>query len=188
MAPIQESLSGFFEALGGVMNGILDFIEPHMPMITNIIGIGINTLFSPLFLGLKALTAVLRFFAPKKNNEETTTDSTSYSSQMSYTTSYNPETGLMEVVDGTQTSDGMAVPLVSANQDNYQRQIDLLEAKKSFAIAEAKARKLENTEGHKLEIANYDKMILKYAAAYDETLEAGNIYTTANKNKQKVDG
>ena len=42
--------------------------------------------------------------------------------------------GLMEVVDGTQESDGMAVPLVSANQDNYQRQIDLLEAKKSFAI------------------------------------------------------
>ena len=187
MAPIQESLSGFFEALGGVMNGILDFIEPHMPMITKIIGIGINTLFSPLFLGLKALTAVLKFFAPKKNNEETTTDtdSTSYSRQMSYTTSYNPETGLMEVVDGTQTSDGMAVPLIAAQQDNYDRQIDMLEAKKSFAIAEAKARGLENTEGHKLEIANYDKMLLKYAAAYDATLEAGNTYTSANKNKAK---
>ena len=185
MAPIQESLSGFFEALGGVMNGILDFIEPHMPMITKIIGIGINTLFSPLFLGLKALTAVLRFFAPKKNNEETTTDSTSYSRQMSYTTSYNPETGLMEVVDGTQTSDGMAVPLISAQQDNYERQIEMLEAKKSFAIAEAKARGLENTEGHKLEIANYDKMLLKYAAAFDATMEFGNTYTTANKDKAK---
>ena len=70
MAPIQESLSGFFEALGGVMNGILDFIEPHMPMITKILGIGINTLFAPLFLGLKALTAVLKFFAPKSKGDE----------------------------------------------------------------------------------------------------------------------
>ena len=104
---------------------------------------------------------------------------------MSYTTSYNPETGLMEVVDGTQTSDGVAVPLISAQQDNYERQIDMLEAKKSFAIAEAKARGLENTEGHKLEIANYDKMLLKYAAAFDATMEFGNTYTSANKNKAK---
>ena len=41
-----------------------------MPMITKIIGIGINTLFAPLFLGLKALTAVLKFFAPKSKGDE----------------------------------------------------------------------------------------------------------------------
>ena len=97
MAPIQESLSGFFEALGGVMNGILDFIEPHMPMITKILGIGINTLFAPLFLGLKALTAVLKFFAPK--GSETTTETSSYSSSMSYNTTTNRDTNLNEVID-----------------------------------------------------------------------------------------
>ena len=58
MAPIKDSLAGFFEALGGAMNGILDFIEPHMPMITKIIGIGVSTLFSPLFIGLKEQTAL----------------------------------------------------------------------------------------------------------------------------------
>ena len=41
-----------------------------MPMITKILGIGINTLFAPLFLGLKALTAVLKFFAPKSKGDE----------------------------------------------------------------------------------------------------------------------
>ena len=100
MAPIQESLSGFFEALGGVMNGILDFIEPHMPMITKILGIGINTLFAPLFLGLKALTAVLKFFAPKSKGDEvketpsSKTEKLSSSSQSTQPTADGVEEGI----------------------------------------------------------------------------------------------
>ena len=65
MAPIKESLGGFFEALGALMTGILDFVEPHLPLISKILGVGIQVMFAPFFLGLKALTAVLKFFAPK---------------------------------------------------------------------------------------------------------------------------
>lgn len=65
MAPIKESLGGFFEALGAAMTGILDFVEPHLPLISKILGIGIQVMFAPFFLGLKALTTVLKFFAPK---------------------------------------------------------------------------------------------------------------------------
>ena len=64
MKPIGDAMSGLFEALGEMMNGILDFIGPHMPLITKILSIGVQTLFAPLFLGMKALTAVLKFFAP----------------------------------------------------------------------------------------------------------------------------
>ena len=66
MAPIKDAIGGFFEALGGFMNGILDAVEPHLPMITKILGFGVKTMFFPLFLGIKALTAVLKFFTPKK--------------------------------------------------------------------------------------------------------------------------
>ena len=65
MAPIKESLGGFFEALGAVMTGILNFVEPHLPLISKILGVGIQVMFAPFFLGLKALTTVLKFFAPK---------------------------------------------------------------------------------------------------------------------------
>ena len=98
MAPIQESLSGFFEALGGVMNGILDFIEPHMPMITNILSKGIQTIFAPLFLGLKALTAVLKFFAPKSKGDEVketpSSKTTGNSSQSTQPTADGVEEGI----------------------------------------------------------------------------------------------
>ena len=67
--PIGDAMGGLFQALGDIMNGILDFIQPHMPLITKILQIGITTLFGPLFLGMKALTAVLRFFAPKGSDD-----------------------------------------------------------------------------------------------------------------------
>jgi len=66
MAPIKDAIGGFFEALGGFMNGILDAVEPHLPMLTKILGFGVKATFFPLFLGIKALTAVLKFFTPKK--------------------------------------------------------------------------------------------------------------------------
>ena len=174
MAPIQESLSGFFEALGGVMNGILDFIEPHMPMITKILGIGINTLFAPLFLGLKALTAVLKFFAPK--GTETTTESSSYSSQMSYTRAYNPDTGLQEVIDGTQDE---GVDIVAANQHNYKSQIRMLETEKRFD------KKRTEAQGLEFDPSQYDEKLLKLEKAYNSTLEFGGIQTSASRDKAK---
>ena len=173
MAPIKDSLAGFFEALGGAMNGILDFIEPHMPMITKIIGIGVSTLFSPLFLGLKALTAVLKFFSPNKQKEETT-KSSSASSEMSYTTRGNPETGLKEVVDGTQ---GEGVDIVAANQHNYERQIALLEKRKRIDKKKTEAR------GGTFDPSQYDKKLLKLEKAYNSTLEFGGIETSASRAK-----
>ena len=172
MAPIQESLSGFFEALGGVMNGILDFIEPHMPMITKILGIGINTLFAPLFLGLKALTAVLKFFAPK--GTETTTESSSFSESMSYKRAYNPDTGLQEVIEGTQDE---GVDIVAANQHNYKSQIKMLETEKRFDKIETEARGLE------FDPSQYDEKLLKLEKAYNSTLEFGGIQTSASRAK-----
>jgi len=174
MAPIQESLSGFFEALGGVMNGILDFIEPHMPMITKILGIGINTLFAPLFLGLKALTAVLKFFAPKGN--ETTTESSSFSESMSYKRAYNPDTGLQEVIEGTQDE---GVDIVAANQHNYKSQIKMLETEKRFDKLETEAQGLE------FDPSQYDEKLLKLEKAYNSTLEFGGIQTSASRDKAK---
>ena len=174
MAPIQESLSGFFEALGGVMNGILDFIEPHMPMITKILGIGINTLFAPLFLGLKALTAVLKFFAPK--GTETTTETSSYSSSMSYNTSYNPDTGLKEVVEGTQDE---GVNIVAANQHLYKNEIEKLEDDK---------REKKLMFGDDYDTSGIDKKLLEYEKAYNSTLEFGGIETSASKNSKAKGG
>ena len=171
MAPIQKSLTDFFETLGAAMNGILDFIEPHMPMITKVLGVGINTIFSPFFLGLKALTAVLKFFAPRKT--ETTEDSSSYSSSMSYKRKYNSETGLQEVVEGTQTE---GVSIEAANQHNYKSQIDALEAEKSFDKTEAEARGLE------YDSTAIDAKLLKLEKAYNATLEFGGIETSASRD------
>ena len=169
MAPIQESLSGFFEALGGVMNGILDFIEPHMPMITKILGIGINTLFAPLFLGLKALTAVLKFFAPK--GSETTTETSSYSSSMSYNTTTNRDTNLKEVIDGTQDE---GVGIVAANQHLYKNEIEKLEDDK---------REKKLMFGDDYDTSGIDKKLLAYEKAYNDTLEFGGIETSASRAK-----
>ena len=68
--PIGDAVGGLFQALGEMMNGILDFIGPHMPLITKILSIGVQTLFAPLFLGMKALTAVLKFFTPGGGNDK----------------------------------------------------------------------------------------------------------------------
>ena len=65
MEPIQKNLSQFFVVLGDFMSGILTALEPHLPMITKIMSIGVKTMFFPLFLGMKALTTVLKFFTPK---------------------------------------------------------------------------------------------------------------------------
>ena len=144
MAPIQESLSGFFEALGGVMNGILDFIEPHMPMITNILSKGIQTIFAPLFLGLKALTAVLKFFAPKSKGDEvketpsSKTEKLSSSSQSTQPTADGEEKGI--------------------SREDVERRIESVQNK----IAKLKSGEIkDNKKGSKLAFAEKKLKILE---------------------------
>ena len=145
MAPIQESLSGFFEALGGVMNGILDFIEPHMPMITKILGIGINTLFAPLFLGLKALTAVLKFFAPKSKGDEVKETPSSKTSGNSSQSSGEIQT----------TADGVEEGI---SREDVERRIKANEDK----IAKLKSGEIpDNKKGSKLDFAERKLEILE---------------------------
>ena len=69
-APIKDAFTGLFEALGDFMNQMLEAVEPHLPLIKNLLGFGVQAAFMPLFLGIKALTAVLRFFAPKATSQK----------------------------------------------------------------------------------------------------------------------
>jgi hypothetical protein len=56
------------------MGQILKVVEPHLPIISKIIGVGLQVMFAPLFLGIRALTAVLKLFTSgtgdKKGGEE----------------------------------------------------------------------------------------------------------------------
>ena len=154
MAPIQESLSGFFEALGGVMNGILDFIEPHMPMITKILGIGINTLFAPLFLGLKALTAVLKFFAPKSKGDEV------------------KETPSSKTSGNSSQSSGKIQPTADGVEETPKNQVDI---KLEYVLTQDKIAKLKSGEipdkdGFKLAFAKKKLKILE-----DNLSEGGEV-------------
>ena len=153
MAPIQESLSGFFEALGGVMNGILDFIEPHMPMITKILGIGINTLFAPLFLGLKALTAVLKFFAPKSKGDEVKETPSSKTEKLSSSSQSTQPTA-----DGVEETPN--------NRPDIKLQIELTEDR----IAKLKSGEIPDKDGFKLAFAKKKLKILE-----DNLSEGGEV-------------
>ena len=62
VAEIKAPLEEFFTTLGSFLTGVLEAVEPHMPIISKILGIGFKVLFWPLFLGMKALTAVLKLF------------------------------------------------------------------------------------------------------------------------------
>ncbi len=70
VAEIKAPLEEFFKTLGGFLSGILEVVEPHIPLISKIIGIGFKTLFLPLFLGMKALTAVLKLFTGGKDGKK----------------------------------------------------------------------------------------------------------------------
>ena len=159
MAPIQESLSGFFEALGGVMNGILDFIEPHMPMITKILGIGINTLFAPLFLGLKALTAVLKFFAPKSKGDEVKETPSSKTEKLSSSS------------QSTQpTADGVEEGIT---KEDTERQIKFTQDR----IAKFKSGEIPDKTGRKLAFNEKKLQILYDTLAKFEQKSKGGIVT-----------
>ena len=92
---------------------------------------------------------------------------------MSYKRKYNSETGLQEVVEGTQTE---GVSIEAANQHNYKSQIDALEAEKSFDKTEAEARGLE------YDSTAIDAKLLKLEKAYNATLEFGGIETSASRD------
>tara|TARA_B100000131_G_scaffold21202_1_gene20582 strand:- start:13126 stop:15573 length:2448 start_codon:yes stop_codon:yes gene_type:complete len=59
---IKEPFDQFFKTLGAFMTKILDAVEPHIPLITKILGTGFKVMFFPLIMGMKALTAIMKFF------------------------------------------------------------------------------------------------------------------------------
>ena len=152
MEPIKDSLNGFFEAFGGVMNGVLDFIEPHMPLIEKILGIGIDVMFGPLFMGLKALTAVLKFFAPKadKEDEEETSSSKTGEKLSSTSTTQSGNTTT------TQTTEDGAEKGIS--REDVERRIVAVQDK----IAKLKSGEIpDNKKGSKLAFAEKKLKILE---------------------------
>ena len=180
---IKEPLEEFFTTLGAFLSGILEAVEPHMPIISKIISTGFKVLFWPLFLGMKALTAVLKLFTGGKSGDggggggdDEKTESSSYSTSMSYKRKGNVETGLMEVVPGTQPE---GVSIEAANQHNYQQQIRKLEQEKRFDKIKTEAQGLEFDPTH------YDTKLLKLEKAYNNTLEFGGITTSAKIGREE---
>ena len=156
MEPIKDSLNGFFEAFGGVMNGVLDFIEPHMPLIEKILGIGIDVMFGPLFMGLKALTAVLKFFAPKADKEdEEETSSSKTGEKLSSSSQSSGET--------QPTADGVEE---TKKQPDIKLQIELTQDR----IAKLKSGEIPDKDGYKLAFAKKKLKILE-----DNLSEGGEV-------------
>ena len=67
LSAIKDPLEDFFKTLGAFMSGILEVVEPHMPLIGKIISVGLQVMFAPLFLGIRALTAVMKLFTGGKD-------------------------------------------------------------------------------------------------------------------------
>ena len=103
-APLEE----FFTTLGKFLSGILEAVEPHMPIISKILGIGFKVLFWPLFLGMKALTAVLKLFTGGEKGEDPGTGNGDKKEDGTKTTHYSTtdpfEAGTMD--DVRVTKDG----------------------------------------------------------------------------------
>ena len=117
-----------------------------MPMITKILGIGINTLFAPLFLGLKALTAVLKFFAPKSKGDEV------------------KETPSSKTSGNSSQSSGEIQPTADGVEETPKRQPDikLLYELQQDRIAKLKSGEIpDNEDGDKLAFAEKKLKILE---------------------------
>ena len=69
LSAIKDPLEDFFKTLGAFMSGILEVVEPHMPLIGKIISVGLQVMFAPLFLGIRALTAVMKLFTGGKDEK-----------------------------------------------------------------------------------------------------------------------
>ena len=68
---IQEPMTEMFQGIANFMNTALDVIEPHLPLIAKLVGGGLKAVLTPLMWGLKLLTKVLSFFAPKDGGQGT---------------------------------------------------------------------------------------------------------------------
>ena len=69
LSAIKDPLEDFFKTFGAFMSGILEVVEPHMPLIGKIISVGLQVMFAPLFLGIRALTAVMKLFTGGKDEK-----------------------------------------------------------------------------------------------------------------------
>ena len=109
---IKEPFDQFFKTLGAFMSKILDAVEPHITLINKILVTGFKVMFFPLIMGMKALTAIMKFFmkdaGPKDEvgggGGETQTEKSSFSTSTKGTAGWNFETGKREYT-GDMTAD-----------------------------------------------------------------------------------
>ena len=121
LSAIKDPLEDFFKTLGAFMSGILEVVEPHMPLIGKIISVGLQVMFAPLFLGIRALTAVMKLFTggkDKKGGGEEIKPGGGDGSK----TIVSKENATVE--QGKTTSGNMS------NDDVVDRKIQMLEARK----------------------------------------------------------
>ena len=120
LSAIKDPLEDFFKTLGAFMSGILEVVEPHMPLIGKIISVGLQVMFAPLFLGIKALTAVMKLFLGDKG-KDTGAEVTPGGDDGAKTTVTKENATVQK---GEVTSGNMS------NDDVVDRKIQMLEARK----------------------------------------------------------
>ena len=121
LSAIKDPLEDFFKTLGAFMSGILEVVEPHMPLIGKIISVGLQVMFAPLFLGIKALTAVMKLFLGDKG-KDTGAEVTPGGGDDGAKTTVTKENATVQ--KGEVTSGNMS------NDDVVDRKIQMLEARK----------------------------------------------------------
>ena len=121
LAAIKDPLEDFFKTLGAFMSGILEVVEPHMPLIGKIISVGLQVMFAPLFLGIKALTAVMKLFLGDKG-KDTGAEVKPGGGDDGVKTTVTKENATVK--KGEVTSGNMS------NDDVVDRKIQMLEARK----------------------------------------------------------
>tara|TARA_B100000427_G_scaffold102739_2_gene84912 strand:+ start:10560 stop:12596 length:2037 start_codon:yes stop_codon:yes gene_type:complete len=70
MEPLKQAVSEVFEALGPVMQTIVDKLKEHMPFIEKVMGILGTVVFGPLILLLKGLTGLLKLVPTESEMNE----------------------------------------------------------------------------------------------------------------------
>ena len=124
IAPIKDGLTEFFDALGAVMGGFIEFLKPHMPMIKKIVGTSVKVIFAPLLLLLKGLTAVLKFFAPGGKAEKDKEVKGKAAGGKIVTPSISPPPGLPEAAEGgTMTIPGQITGWFSHQMEEVKKML-----------------------------------------------------------------
>ena len=75
LAPLKDAFTNLFEALGPVIQTIVDKIKPMMPMIEKIMGFLGKIVFGPLILMMKGITALLKKIPVDAELDKIKTDS-----------------------------------------------------------------------------------------------------------------